>query len=139
MLVHEDAHLVDAKRFLPRGGNLLRGFGLALRHGTDAIKRSVIEGVALNTRWAWAKVATERGARDGARRRGGGAVRGKTGQHGTSSGGPRRGVGPCPVPTGVAIVLNRPRVSRTGPAGPSPPPGGGGQLSRGKPLPGSMG
>lgn len=47
----------------------LRGafVGLALRHGTDAIKRSVIEGVALNTRWAFSKVVAERGARtDGA-------------------------------------------------------------------------
>ncbi|MCP3971407.1 MAG: hypothetical protein GY717_14015 [Rhodobacteraceae bacterium] len=47
----------------------LRGafIGLALRHGTDAIKRSVVEGVALNTRWAFQKVAAQRGARsDGA-------------------------------------------------------------------------
>ncbi len=42
----------------------LRGafVGLALRHGTDAIKRAVIEGVALNTRWAYGKVVKERGA-----------------------------------------------------------------------------
>ena len=44
----------------------LRGafVGLALRHGTDAIKRSVIEGVALNTRWAYSKVIAQKGARD---------------------------------------------------------------------------
>ena len=38
VLVHEDAHLVDAKRFLPVGGNFLRGFGLALQHGFAAEK-----------------------------------------------------------------------------------------------------
>lgn len=43
----------------------LRGafVGLALRHGLDAVKRSVIEGVALNTRWAFEKVAAQRDAR----------------------------------------------------------------------------
>ncbi|MDJ0630312.1 MAG: FGGY family carbohydrate kinase [Rhodobacter sp.] len=42
----------------------LRGafYGLALRHNIDSIKRSVVEGVALNTRWAYAKVAAERDA-----------------------------------------------------------------------------
>ena len=38
VLVHENAHLIDAKRFLPKGGNLLRGFGLALKHGFAAEK-----------------------------------------------------------------------------------------------------
>jgi len=38
ILVHEDAHLADAARFLPVGGNLLRGFGLALSHGFQAEK-----------------------------------------------------------------------------------------------------
>ncbi len=37
-------------------------YGLALRHDLNAVKRSVIEGVALNTRWAFSKVAAERGA-----------------------------------------------------------------------------
>lgn len=43
----------------------LRGafVGLALRHGLDEVKRSVIEGVALNTRWAFEKVAAERDAK----------------------------------------------------------------------------
>ncbi len=43
----------------------LRGafVGLALRHGLDAVKRSVIEGVAFNTRWAFEKVLRERGVR----------------------------------------------------------------------------
>jgi len=50
---------------VPVDDERLRGafVGLALRHGTDAIKRSVIEGVALNTRWAYTKVAAEKGAR----------------------------------------------------------------------------
>jgi xylulokinase len=41
----------------------LRGafYGLALRHNLRSVKRSVIEGVALNTRWAYSKVATQRG------------------------------------------------------------------------------
>lgn len=43
----------------------LRGafYGLALRHDLDAVKRSVIEGVALNTKWAFEKVAQQRDAR----------------------------------------------------------------------------
>lgn len=42
----------------------LRGafYGLALRHDINAIKRAVIEGVALNTRWAYSKVVAERDA-----------------------------------------------------------------------------
>ncbi|MEL7115606.1 MAG: FGGY family carbohydrate kinase [Pseudomonadota bacterium] len=45
----------------------LRGafVGLALRHNLNSVKRSVIEGVALNTRWAFEKVAAERDARTG--------------------------------------------------------------------------
>jgi len=40
----------------------LRGafYGLSLRHDLQSIKRSVIEGVALNTRWAYSKVASQR-------------------------------------------------------------------------------
>ncbi|MHC4956162.1 MAG: tetratricopeptide repeat protein [Planctomycetota bacterium] len=38
VLVHEDAHLIDAARFLPVGKNMLRGFGLALKHGFHAQK-----------------------------------------------------------------------------------------------------
>ena len=43
----------------------LRGafVGLALRHDLKAVKRSVIEGVALNTRWAFEKVASEKDAK----------------------------------------------------------------------------
>lgn len=41
--------------------------GLSLRHGLDAVKRSVIEGVAFNTKWAYSKVIKERDAiKDGA-------------------------------------------------------------------------
>jgi len=42
----------------------LRGafYGLSLRHDQRAIKRAVIEGVALNTRWAFSKVVKQRGA-----------------------------------------------------------------------------
>ena len=36
VLVHEDAHLVDADRYLPGRGSLLRGFGLALQSGLSA-------------------------------------------------------------------------------------------------------
>ena len=52
---------------VPVDDERLRGafVGLALRHGTGAIRRSVIEGVALNTRWAFEKVASERGVRTG--------------------------------------------------------------------------
>ncbi|KMW57395.1 Carbohydrate kinase, FGGY [Candidatus Rhodobacter oscarellae] len=50
---------------VPVDDERLRGafIGLALRHGLKEIKRSVIEGVALNTRWAFEKVAAERDAR----------------------------------------------------------------------------
>ncbi len=43
----------------------LRGafYGLGLRHGPEALKRAVIEGVALNLRWAHEKVAAEKGVR----------------------------------------------------------------------------
>jgi len=42
----------------------LRGafHGLNLRHDQRAIKRSVIEGVAMNTRWAFSKVVRQKGA-----------------------------------------------------------------------------
>ena len=42
----------------------LRGafHGLSLRHDQAAIKRAVVEGVALNTRWAYSKVLREKGA-----------------------------------------------------------------------------
>ncbi len=36
--------------------------GLTLRHDTAALKRAALEGVAFNTRWAFDKVAAERGA-----------------------------------------------------------------------------
>ncbi|MHC4849201.1 MAG: hypothetical protein ACYTEG_12195, partial [Planctomycetota bacterium] len=36
VLVHEDAHLVDADRYLPGRGSLARGIGLALRSGLSA-------------------------------------------------------------------------------------------------------
>jgi xylulokinase len=43
----------------------LRGafYGLGLRHGSEALKRAVLEGVALNLRWAHEKVAAEPGVR----------------------------------------------------------------------------
>lgn len=43
----------------------LRGsfYGLSLRHDRQAVLRSIIEGVAFNTRWAYAKVATQHGVR----------------------------------------------------------------------------
>ncbi len=47
---------VDEERL--RGGF----HGLSLRHDRAALKRSVIEGVALNLRWAWSKVIRRRGA-----------------------------------------------------------------------------
>lgn len=49
---------------VPVDDERLRGafVGLALRHGLDEVKRSVIEGVALNTRWAFEKVALQRDA-----------------------------------------------------------------------------
>ena len=50
---------VDEERL--RGGFI----GLALRHDLKAVKRSVIEGVALNTRWAFEKVASQRDAKTG--------------------------------------------------------------------------
>lgn len=42
----------------------LRGafHGLNLRHDAEALKRAVLEGVVFNTRWAFDKVAAERGA-----------------------------------------------------------------------------
>ena len=36
VLVHEDAHLVDADRYLPGRGSMMRAFGLALRNGLSA-------------------------------------------------------------------------------------------------------
>ncbi len=46
----------------------LRGafYGLSLSHDANALKRAAIEGVALNTRWVFDKVAAERGAHVGA-------------------------------------------------------------------------
>ena len=47
---------------MPVDEERLRGtfYGLALRHDRNAIKRSAIEGVALNTRWAFSRIAAER-------------------------------------------------------------------------------
>ena len=44
----------------------LRGtfYGLSLRHDQNALKRSLIEGVALNTRWAFSVVSRQRGVRN---------------------------------------------------------------------------
>ena len=49
---------------MPVDEERLRGtfYGIALRHDLTSIKRSVIEGVALNTLWAYSGIATERDA-----------------------------------------------------------------------------
>lgn len=50
---------------VPVDDDRLRGafHGLSLRHDRRAITRAVLEGIALNTRWAWSMVAKEKGVR----------------------------------------------------------------------------
>lgn len=50
---------------VPVDDNRLRGafLGLSLQHGRSSLRRAVIEGVALNTRWAWRSVARQKGTR----------------------------------------------------------------------------
>ena len=50
---------------VPVDDNRLRGafLGLSLQHGRASLRRAVIEGVALNTRWAWQSVARQKGTR----------------------------------------------------------------------------
>lgn len=50
---------------VPVDDDRLRGafHGLSLRHDRGAMVRAVLEGIALNTRWAWSKVAKEKGVR----------------------------------------------------------------------------
>jgi len=49
----------------PVDDNRLRGalLGLSLQHGRASLRRAVIEGVALNTRWAWRSVARQKGTK----------------------------------------------------------------------------
>lgn len=65
---------------VPVDDNRLRGgfLGLSLQHGRASLRRAVIEGVALNTRWAWQSVARQRGTRHAhlLRAVGGGALNG---------------------------------------------------------------
>lgn len=62
---------------VPVDDNRLRGgfIGLSLQHDRASLRRAVIEGVALNTRWAYQSVARQPGTRKGAMLRavGGGA------------------------------------------------------------------
>jgi xylulokinase len=48
---------------VPVDDNRLRGafLGLSLRHGAASLRQSVVEGVALNTRWAYRSVMKKRG------------------------------------------------------------------------------
>ena len=50
---------------VPVDDNRLRGafLGLSLQHGRASLRRAVIEGVALNTRWAWQSVAKQKGTK----------------------------------------------------------------------------
>ena len=50
---------------VPVDDNRLRGafLGLSLQHGRASLRQAVIEGVALNTRWAWQSVARQKGTR----------------------------------------------------------------------------
>ncbi|MFO1131838.1 MAG: FGGY-family carbohydrate kinase [Hyphomicrobiales bacterium] len=50
---------------VPVDDNRLRGafLGLSLQHGRPSLRRAVIEGVALNTRWAWRSVVRQKGTR----------------------------------------------------------------------------
>jgi xylulokinase len=50
---------------VPVDDDRLRGafHGLSLRHDRRAVTRAVLEGIALNTRWAWSKVVKEKGVR----------------------------------------------------------------------------
>jgi xylulokinase len=69
----EDAPEVTPPLFLPWlagervpvDDNRLRGafLGLSLQHGRPSLRRAVIEGVALNTRWAWRSVVKQKGTR----------------------------------------------------------------------------
>jgi xylulokinase len=62
---------------VPVDDNRLRGgfLGLSLQHGPGSLRRAVIEGVALNTRWAYQSVARQAGTKRaaGLRAVGGGA------------------------------------------------------------------
>ena len=50
---------------VPVDDNRLRGafLGLSLQHGRASLRRAVVEGVALNTRWAWRSVVKQKGTR----------------------------------------------------------------------------
>ena len=50
---------------VPVDDNRLRGafLGLSLQHGRASLRQAVIEGVALNTRWAWRSVARQKGTK----------------------------------------------------------------------------
>lgn len=50
---------------VPVDDNRLRGgfLGLSLQHGRASLRQAVIEGVALNTRWAWQSVAKQKGTK----------------------------------------------------------------------------
>ncbi|MEI8180181.1 FGGY-family carbohydrate kinase [Aestuariivirga sp.] len=50
---------------VPVDDNRLRGafLGLSLQHGRASLRQAVIEGVALNTRWAWQSVARQKGTK----------------------------------------------------------------------------
>jgi xylulokinase len=54
---------------VPVDDNRLRGafLGLSLRHGRHSLAQAVLEGVALNTRWAYQSVARQRGTINGRR------------------------------------------------------------------------
>ncbi len=50
---------------VPVDDNRLRGafLGLSLQHGRASLRQAVIEGVTLNTRWAWQSVARQKGTK----------------------------------------------------------------------------